>query len=121
MGWSTPVDPSPWTAYTPSVGVGSGSLTSYTVTGAYKQIGKTVHARVKLVITTNGTAGSYLFVTLPSTPVGDGAAIGVATPGVPVTAELTAASSLVFVRNTSAAYPGADGTTIKLSLTYEAP
>lgn len=65
-----------WTAYTPTVTAGSGSITSYTATGAYKQFGKFVIARIKITFTNSGTLATYFTVSTPVTPIGAGASIG---------------------------------------------
>lgn len=59
------IDNLAWSTYTPVVTPGVGSLTAYTATGRYKQIGKTVFLETDVVITTVGTASSNMFVTLP--------------------------------------------------------
>lgn len=54
-----------WSAYTPTVNAGSGSYTTVSASGRYKQIGKTVFVNIKVTITDNGTAASYFTVSLP--------------------------------------------------------
>jgi hypothetical protein len=54
-----------WTAYTPTITVGSGALTSFTTTGAYKLVGKVCHVRVFINITNNGTAGTNIRASMP--------------------------------------------------------
>jgi hypothetical protein len=57
-----------WTTYTPTVTCGSGTITTLgTVTGRYKQIGKTVFVEADVAITTVGTCASVLRATLPLT------------------------------------------------------
>jgi hypothetical protein len=56
-----------WTSYTPTVTPQSGSLTTYSAAGWYSQSGKTVVAQARVIITTNGTAGGTMAVTLPIT------------------------------------------------------
>jgi len=56
---------SAWSAYTPTVTPGSGAFTSATAAGRYKQIGRTVFVQIVVTITTNGTAGAYIDVSLP--------------------------------------------------------
>ena len=58
-----------WAAYTPTLSCGSGTLTTSSATGAFKQIGKTVFVRFVASITTNGTCAGSLIVTLPVAPV----------------------------------------------------
>lgn len=61
------LDQSSWTSYTPTVGSGSGSFTTVSATGRYKQIGKTVFVMVNITITNAGTAAGYISATLPFT------------------------------------------------------
>jgi hypothetical protein len=56
--------PAGYTAYTPSVSAISGTYTTVSATGAYTQIGKVVCVRVKVSITTIGTATGTI-VSLP--------------------------------------------------------
>lgn len=66
-------DTGAWTAYTPSYSPITGTFTSATASGRYKQIGKTVHFRVKFTITTLGTASTAAVdLTLPVTAQADG-------------------------------------------------
>ena len=71
--------PGAWTSYTPTVTATSGTITSYTASGAYSQIGKTVLFRFEVLITNQGTAGSAaMVITLPVTAVSAYAGIGTA-------------------------------------------
>jgi len=54
-----------WISYTPTLTASAGTFTSTTTTGAYTMYGKTVHARIKIVVTTVGTATGGMIVTLP--------------------------------------------------------
>jgi hypothetical protein len=59
-----------WTAYTPTITSGSGSFTTVSATGTYKTFGKTCWFTVAITITTVGTAGNYIGVSLPVTQAG---------------------------------------------------
>jgi hypothetical protein len=61
--------------YTPTVTSGSGTITTYSVSGAYTKIGKLVTAQVNITLTTVGTASGGMIVTLPFTN-GSVAAVG---------------------------------------------
>jgi len=54
-----------WTSFTPVVTSASGSITSYTATGAYTRIGKLCVMRFGVTITTAGTAAGTMFLTIP--------------------------------------------------------
>lgn len=60
-----------WTSYTPTIAPVSGSFTTASATGRYKQIGKTVFVQVKGTITTVGT-GSGVTMTIPFTSANQG-------------------------------------------------
>ncbi len=56
-----------WTAYTPTVVSGTGTLTSVAATGRYVKVGKIVFVEIDILITTNGTGATYVDATLPFT------------------------------------------------------
>jgi hypothetical protein len=59
----------PWTAYKPTVSASSGTITAYTSSARYKEIGKTVLVSMTVNITNAGTAGGYIAVSLPKAAV----------------------------------------------------
>ena len=59
-----------WTAYTPTITSNSGSFTTVSATGTYKTLGKTCWFTATITITTAGTAGGFIGVSLPVTQVG---------------------------------------------------
>ena len=59
-----------WTAYTPTITANSGSFTTVSATGTYKTLGKTCWFTTAITITTAGTAGGFMGVSLPVTQVG---------------------------------------------------
>lgn len=61
---------SAWTAYTPTITSNSGSFTTVSATGTYKTFGKTCWFTVAITITTAGTAGGFIGVSLPVTQAG---------------------------------------------------
>lgn len=58
-----------WAAYTPAVTAGSGTFTTVSATGRYKQLGKTVFVQIKVIDTTNGSAAGFVIAALPVVPV----------------------------------------------------
>jgi hypothetical protein len=54
-----------WITYTPTVGSGSGTITTASAVGRYVKLGTTVYIVVKVTITTNGTGATYVSFTLP--------------------------------------------------------
>lgn len=59
--------PTAWTVYTPTVTAQSGTFTSVSATGRYIVIGKTVHVKIVVAITTAGSASGAVIATLPVT------------------------------------------------------
>lgn len=115
-----------WTSYTPTIGAGSGTITTPgTTSGAYKQIGKTVHFRFRTAITTNGTAAGTVNVSLPVEPL---ASTEMSIPCRTVNSAFNCngrintdlGDSLMHIYRFDAAYPGGDGTIIVGGGTYEA-
>lgn len=60
------------TTYTPTCTAASGSITTYSATGSYFQLGKFVFATATVTITNAGTASGYLRTTLPVAAVRNG-------------------------------------------------
>lgn len=111
-----------WSAYTPTVTVGSGSLTSHSVTGRYKQIGKTVFFQVSISITTNGTAAVSLSATLPFTASAfEFVVLGMETnnTGKLIRGFIATSGTTVQMKFYDNTYPGADGNRCIVSGVYE--
>lgn len=120
----TAMYPGKWTAYTPVVTPGTGTLTAYTATGRYMRVPGGVHFSVIITITTNGTAASFLTVTLPmqAGPSITGVAHGWEnSTGFMVTGQISTNATTMGVVRTAGGYPGANGYTLNLSGFYEKP
>jgi hypothetical protein len=108
--------------YTPTVTAQTGTITTYTATGAYTKIGRLINVSAKITITTNGTAAGYLIMSLPSglaadnaiTQIGAGREDGVTGDMLQV---LSAASNVNIV-SYDGVYPGGDGHVVYATLTY---
>jgi hypothetical protein len=108
--------------YTPTVTAQTGTITTYTATGAYTKIGRLINVSAKITITTNGTAAGYLIMSLPSglaadnaiTQIGAGREDGVTGDMLQV---LSAASN-VYIVSYDGVYPGGDGHVVYATLTY---
>lgn len=122
-GFSGLADGAAWTAYTPTIGSGTGSITTSSATGRYKQLGKTVFIELKITITTNGTGATFLTATLPSgmSCIADtffgGKARAVS--GKLVGAAVQASGSSLAIGNYDNTYPAADGEIIVISGVFE--
>lgn len=115
-----------WTTYTPVVSSVVGTITSYTASGRFQQIGKIVFVAIDVTITNNGTGSSGINMTLPIT-----ASVTVAqslsgsennTTGKTIHGTITTGggSGIVFVRQYDNAYPANTGSELIISGTYEA-
>lgn len=111
---------SAWTAYTPTVTSGTGTFTSVTAGGAWKRIGTVIFVRASITITTNGTAGGDIKITLPASNVGSDCM------GVFREQALTGNCGIIQVQGSNAifrtftnGYPGGTGYVLTGSMTYE--
>lgn len=117
---------SAWTTYTPTITSQTGSFTTVSATGRYKQNGKTVFVEIDVTITTAGTAAGYLKATLPVTSAsyyyvgsafeynsgGSKSGACIIAPGLSTTACVSRyADGLTMI---------ATGNSVAISLTYEA-
>jgi hypothetical protein len=114
-----------WTAYTPTVGSVTGTITTKSGTGAYVLIGKMLVARFNLTITTNGTGATGVTMTLPFNQSGayvNNQTIGFAREGT-VTGNFlqvgTSTAGVATIRTATNGYPGGDGTSMIGSMFYE--
>lgn len=113
---------SAWTAYTPSLGAGSGSFTSATAAGRYKTVGKTTFVTVTITITTNGTASLFITASLPNTANANAIVVGrsIFGSGNALTGIVAlGAPQQITITNYNNTYPGANGEILVVSGVYE--
>jgi len=113
-----------WSAYTPTLTAGLGSLTSLgTTTGRYAQIGKTVFCAIDVSIATNGTGSSFLNVGLPVVPFDTAAFSGREVNVTFKTLSVLSRGAIptAVIRYYDATYPGVDGGRYILGGSYEVP
>ena len=107
-----------YTTYTPVVTAGSGSITSYTATGNYYQLGYLVFFQATITITNNGSGATSLNVTIPSTTAITGTITGRnTTSGYSLQGIISGTTVSVFTSTN--AYPAATGSTIYISGFYQ--
>lgn len=114
------------TTYTPTVTTDAGALSSYTITGRWKQLGKLVYFKVKLIITTDGTTGAtYISISLPTNATTDIWSIPgreYQNTGKVINGHIgSGTQGSVFLRYYDNTYPGANGNSFVLSGWYEIP
>jgi hypothetical protein len=111
-----------WTVYTPTVTAQTGTFTTATASGRFKQIGKIVHFSAQIVITTNGTAADSVRATLPSTAQAANATFGAGRESSTGTLLLwfNQSTTIAQIVTTTGTYPGGNGRTLDISGTYEA-
>lgn len=120
-----PVPQGAYTAYTPTVTCGSGTLTTVSATGGYQVTGKRIDWQVSVKITTNGSCASNLYVSLPvGLPVSTVRTFVLAgredqSTGKMLQGVFVSSSSSVKVLGYDNGYPGGDSTTLHLSGAYE--
>lgn len=110
-----------WTTYVPTITAASGTLTTASATGRYRQIGKTVFVEMILTITTNGTGSGTVRATLPVNPQADAilAGRGNLVSGKALQGAISTSNNLVNITNYDNTYPGASGESLILSGVYE--
>jgi len=113
--------PAAWTANSPTITSGTGSLTTVSAAGRYIQIGKIVHFSCVITLTNNGTGGAYLILPLPVTAAGTGYVGHGSDTSVDKTLNVKFAnSSTTVILLYDGTYPGVTGHSYTVSITYEA-
>lgn len=111
-----------WTSWTPTVTAFSGTFTSVSCQGYWKQVGKIVTASFIITITTNGTAATTVILPLPVN--GKRAGCGIANAKeINVTGKNicgVVGTTSVSLSADAAVYPGGTGYSIQGLMTYEA-
>lgn len=113
-----------WTAYTPTVSATSGTFTTVSATGRYKQIGKTIHMQADVTMTNVGTAVTNLQITLPFTAASNvyiGAAREHALTGKSGAAIIQSGGSVAIAIDATGATFIANGNVVAFGITYEIP
>lgn len=108
----------PWTSYSPGIAAQSGSITSASSSGWYRQVGKVVFLQINATITNNGTGAGHIIFSLPFAAPRDQAISGINIIG------STGLCGRVFntfitLTKTDGTYPGANGANLILNGTYE--
>lgn len=102
-----------WSTYTPTVSAGSGTITTSSSEGRYKQLGKTLFFWVHLTITTNGTGATNLRFTLPpglNASQTNGLMLGFGTgQGLLYAVVDTAGNNIMSATTAAGAYPATSG------------
>jgi hypothetical protein len=113
-----------WSAYTPTISAQTGTFTTTTTAGRYKQQGKTVCFSAQANITTNGTAAGYVILGLPvaaKQTTNPGYAFSGIRSGLVGLAGIIDTTTTIDVVDASAgAYPGANGRSLYITGCYEA-
>jgi len=111
-----------WLSWTPTIGSGTGTITTKSGTGKYIQTGKIVNWQLAITITTNGTGAGYVTFTLPVNSLDTEAYVGSGRATASSGRQLqcrTDSANTVRVYDYSNAYPATSGEKLILSGTYE--
>lgn len=112
-----------WTAYTPTLTAATGAFTTATVTGRYKQIGKTVHLHLSVVVTAANTASGAVIATLPAGMTPAAQAVGAlyerAVTGKMGSAQIPSGDAHAYLRAYDGSTLWVNGYTIEANLTFE--
>ena len=105
--------------WTPNIGSGAGSITSYTASGKYTKTGRQVVLTCTINITVNGTCSAYILVS--NLPFSTDATVYTAyghnnTVGGSISGATT--GTLIYVNKYDGTYPGASATTLLLTSVY---
>jgi hypothetical protein len=105
--------------WTPTVGAGAGSITSYTASGKYTKTGRQVVLTCTINITVNGTGSAFILVS--NLPFSTDATVYTAyghnnTVGGSISGATT--GTLIYVNKYDGTYPGASATTLLLTSVY---
>lgn len=120
-GFSRPI-PGPWDTYTPTLGVGGGTLPiDYSIAGHFQKDGKKVFFSITIVLNTDTTGTTYLTATLPpgSTVLGATTFCASAGAGGALLAYSNGGANIVGIFTTAGGYPGGSGRTLILGGSYE--
>lgn len=114
-----------WTTYTPTVTSTTGTITTLgTVTGRYKQIGKTVFVQMSIDVTTNGSGASSVKATLAVTASANAYVLSGReniTGGKTLSAVILASDGTSLrIFNYDNTYPASDGCRLLVTGVYEA-
>lgn len=112
-----------WTSYTPTVTATTGTFTSVSATGFYKQLGKTIIGRAAVTVTTIGTAAGRMKVTLPVASLNTAMAIGSGFNNVTFKqagVEVFDAQSIGSVQYYDGTFPATSGEVVYIEFKYEA-
>jgi hypothetical protein len=111
-----------WEAWYPTCVSSTGTITSYTSSGKYTRIGKTIIAYGQIVITNNGSGSGYININVPAGQKANcimaGYGRGNTISGKTVTCYFSG-SATVTVRNYDSTYPVATDEVLDFNLQYE--
>tara|TARA_R110000868_G_scaffold96010_7_gene264133 strand:- start:828 stop:2720 length:1893 start_codon:yes stop_codon:yes gene_type:complete len=115
--------PNSWTAYTPSITAGTGTITTSSSTGRYIKTSKTVNIQMSITITTNGTGSISVIASLPyqASPFEFVLAGRNTTTGKMLQAEIIPGANYIRIFNYDNSYPiNVNGEILHISGIYEA-
>lgn len=116
------VSGSPWLPYTPGITSATGAITTVGATTArYQRVGKGIKISLDFIITTNGTGGESVNVTLPFAANSAGALVGreAIISGKTVLAQILPTDTKMTITFYDNNYPGADSARFIMSGIYE--
>lgn len=111
-----------WTTFSPTITPNTGTFTSTSVTGRYKQIGKLYMVEYTVNIVNNGTAGTYYTLTLPNGALAQGGFAGSGADnntGASLSVSGRNNNNNLYIFKYDGTYSGASGTTQWISCTFE--
>jgi hypothetical protein len=108
-----------WITYTPTVGSGSGTITTASAVGRYVKFGTTIVIAVKVTITTTGTGAGYVTFTLPHANSSNDTMLSASNDDGVGVGWIAADAALGRIYDGVWAYPGANGMQLWATGVYE--
>ncbi len=114
-----------WSTYTPTITCQTGTLTTASATGRYKQVGKVLFAQITITVTANGTCAGQVVATLPvisanSASIWTMSGRENAMTGKMLQGIVQGNASTAYIINYDNSYPAASGSLLYISGVYEA-
>jgi len=105
-----------WVSYTPTIGAGTGTITTASGTAKYRRQGRSVSIIANITITTNGTGSNFVSISTPFTTINSGILSGRANS---VSGKMlqaaNAGSGNLAIRNYDGTYPASNGENFLMS------
>lgn len=111
-----------WTAYTPTITAGAGTFTSVAGAGRYLRVGKTLWISIRITVTTQGSAASFIICPLPAGMTAANSGVGYylsgvesAASGLGMDGSVAPNSTQINITTTSGTFRGSSGDVLNVT------